>query len=206
MPATCLRAILKQLEVLRATFEQKLDPRGEAKADGGIFPDVLGRSAELSRVGRRGSGAAAIPPVVDQKVLSYRDGFVNGGLLEIFGPGQVEEPLLQAREQIETRISFDALLHCSLNITVFMDRESSHARTLFSCVFDRMRAECPRPREECNHVCVAHGACSVSDAEAVSGHLSMALFSAPARINSQADTFSLTSQSLFQHRSGLSGR
>jgi hypothetical protein len=110
MPATCLRAILTQLEVLRATFEQKLDPRGEAKAEGGIFPDVLGRSMDFSCAGRRSSPSNQ--PVVDQKVLSYRDGFVNGGLLEVFGAGQVQEPLLQAVERIEARLSFDALLHC----------------------------------------------------------------------------------------------
>jgi hypothetical protein len=110
MPGNCHRAILKQLEVLRATFEQKLDPRGEAKAEGGIFPDVLGRSMDFSCAGRRSSPSNQ--PVVDQKVLSYRDGFVNGGLLEVFGAGHVQEPLLQAVERIEARLSFDALLHC----------------------------------------------------------------------------------------------
>jgi hypothetical protein len=110
MPATCLRAILRQLEVLRATFEQKLDPRGEAKAEKGVFPDVLGRSMDFTCTRRRSAGSVCNQPVVDQKMLSYRDGFVNGGLLEIFGAGQVQEPLLLAVGRIEARISFDVLL------------------------------------------------------------------------------------------------
>ena len=48
IPAKGLRPVVEQLEVFRQTFEKKLDPKGEGKAERGIFPDVLGRSQDFT--------------------------------------------------------------------------------------------------------------------------------------------------------------
>jgi hypothetical protein len=120
IPAKGQKPIMNQLEVLRQTFEQKLDPKGEGKSDRGIFPDILGRSHDItlavsSREGlqRRRSGIFSVTqPTVDERVLSYRDGFVNGALTEIFGSGHVDEPLITALTKLEHRTSLDAFMTC----------------------------------------------------------------------------------------------
>jgi hypothetical protein len=120
IPAKGQKPIMNQLEVLRQTFEQKLDPKGEGKAERGIFPDILGRSHDFTLAAepkgglqRRRSGIFSVTqPTVDEKVLSYRDGFINGALTEIFGSGHVDEPLLVALYKIEQKTSLDAFMTC----------------------------------------------------------------------------------------------
>jgi hypothetical protein len=113
------KPIMNQLEVLRHTFEQKLDPNGEGKAERGIFPDILGRSHDITLavapregVQRRRSGIFTITQPIIERVLSYRDGFVNGALTEIFGSGHVEEPLFMALNKLEQKTSLDAFMTC----------------------------------------------------------------------------------------------
>jgi hypothetical protein len=114
LPAERKGPLINKFEVLRATFENRLDPTLESKARQGIYPDMLGRSSstvelEPGKARRISAWGEAFRPLAENKMLSYRDTFVRDGLATIFGATPITEPLLVAIEGIEGRTSLKAL-------------------------------------------------------------------------------------------------
>jgi hypothetical protein len=97
------KPVMEQFEVLRETFEKRMSP--------GTRADILARFAKVTDVRLKTRSHVGVNQLAaERKMLSYRDSFVQNGLLQVFDVGQWSEPLLMAVDEREATDSLEALL------------------------------------------------------------------------------------------------